>query len=347
MSLREFLAAIPKVELNLQLTGALQSENLLMIARQNGIPAQRESFAQSLAWLDAPDYTQLEAIAREAGSWAQYPEDIALLVYDIGVALSKQNIVYAEIMVAPPDFIGSSRMSMEVFIEALNDGRDRALRAWQVDMAWVLCIPRDNPRSGDGVARWAAGSAAPLSNVVAMGLTGAPEPQPIGQFKRAFDTARKKELLTVFSATSGMEASEIGEALDELMPQRLTEPGDIGGDQDLLERLAAGSRQVVLSLCRQQRLAASEEGLRFPLRSLIDSKIPVALSSGMPSLYKSTLVDEYMLAHERCELSLEELIALARRSIELAFLDAERKDTLLRRFDFDVKAARARWLPGR
>ena len=43
-----------------------------------------------------------------------YPEDIALMVYDIGVALFKQNVVhYAEIVVAPPDFVGSAHMNFD------------------------------------------------------------------------------------------------------------------------------------------------------------------------------------------------------------------------------------------
>ncbi len=346
MSLREFLTAIPKVELNLQLTGALQTENLLMIAKQNGIPAQREDFEQWLALLKQPDYARLEAIAREAGSWAQYPEDIALLVYDIGVALSKQNVVYAEIAVTPPDFIGSARMNMNTFIDALNDGRDRALRGWKVDMAWILCIPRDNPRSGDEVARWASSSAARLSNVVAMGLTGAPEPQPIGQFRRAFATARKKNVTTVVSAGGGMEADEMQAILDELNPHRLTDIGALANDENLLSQLAGESKPLVISLSRERCLAPDLVPETYPLKQMIDSQVELALSSGRPALYKSTLVDEYILAHEKCGLALEELIGLARRSIELAFLDSERKDALLRRFDFDVTAARARWLPG-
>lgn len=345
MSLREFVAAIPKVELNLQLTGALQIENLLMIANQNGIPAQREDFEQWLALLDQPDYASLEAIAREAGSWAQYPEDIALLVYDIGVALSKQNVVYAEILVTPPDFVGSARMNMNTFIDALNDGRDRALRGWKVDMAWILCIPRDNPRSGDEVARWASSGAARLSNVVAMGLAGAPDPQPIGQFRRAFDTARKKNVYTVVSAGRGIEAAEMSEVLNQLQPRRLTDIGPLAQDEQLLSQLAEAGKQVVISLSREKRLAGGQGAPVYPLREMVDRQLSFALSSGMPALYQSTLVDEYLMAQEAAGLALDELIGLARRSIELSLLDDERRDALLRRFDFDVTAARARWLP--
>ena len=38
MSLREFVASVPKVELNLQLTGAFRRDSLLLLADQNAVP---------------------------------------------------------------------------------------------------------------------------------------------------------------------------------------------------------------------------------------------------------------------------------------------------------------------
>lgn len=343
MSFREFVAAIPKVELNLQLTGALQTESLMMIARQNGLPSAREDFEEWAALLNHPDYGRIDEIAREAGSWAMYPEDIALVVYDIGVALSKQNVIYAEIMVAPPDFIGSARMNIDTFIEALNDGRDRALRGWNVDMAWILCIPRDNPRSGDEVARWATRQGARMSNVIGLGLTGPEDAQPIGQFRRAFDVAHKKDVFTVANAGSNLGASGLQEALAELNPHRLTDSWGLVNDDVLVNQLAEDGKPLVVSLNRALRLGLVQKAEDYPLRQLMDKDVQVALSSVMPSLFQSTLVDEYVLAHDACGLEIDDVIRLARRSIELSFMDAEGKDALLRRFDFELQAARAQW----
>ncbi len=344
MPLREFFAAIPKVELNLQLTGALRKDSLLMIAKQNGVPAARDDFEQWVELLDRPDNSRLDEIAREAGSWVMYPEDIALVIYDIGVALSKQNIHYAEIAVAPSDFIGAAHMNIDTFIDALNDGRDRALRGWQVDMSWILCIPRDNPRSGDDVARWATSHSARFGNVVALGLMGPEDAQPIGQFRRAFATARKKEIFTAVNAGSSLGASGIAEALDELTPHRLTDSWDIAEDEAILNRLAEGGIPLVVSMSRAQRLGLTKTPGDYPLRKLLDSGVQVVLSSGMPALYQSALVDEYEMAHKECGLDVDSVVLMARQSIELSFLDSKRKDALLRRFDTEVKAARIEWL---
>ncbi len=340
MSLREFIAAIPKVELNLQLTGALSRESLLMIAHQNGVPAELERFDDWVNLLDAPDYARLDEIARVAGKWVRYPEDIARVVYDIGVALSKQNVPYAEVAVAPSDFLDAYGMSIDLFIEALNDGRDRALRGWNVDMSWIFCIPRDNPRAGDDAARWAAGATARRGNVVALGLLGPEDAQPVGQFHRAFATARKKDIFTVAHAGGALGIKGVAAALEGLNPHRLTDSWGIHEDESLLDSLAQASLPVVVSISRALRLGLIQQASDYPLQQLFDSGLPIILSSGMPSLYQTSLVDEYMLAHEACGLGIDEIVELAKRSIVLSYMDDEAKASLLTSFEQQVMTAK-------
>ena len=344
MSFRDFITALPKVELNLQLTGALRKESLLLIANQNGIPNQMDDFAHWVEMIDRPDPARLDEIARVLGSWIMYPEDIALVIYDIGVALSKQNVPYAEVAVTPSDFIGSARMNFDAFIDALNDGRDRAKRAWNVEMSWIFCIPRDNPRAGDDVARWASGSAARLGNVVAIGLVGAEDAQPVGQFKRAFATAHRKGLYTVASAGESFGADGIREALDELQPHRLVNAWRIAEDEDLLSQTTEARIPLVKSISRAAATGLVEQAAEAPAQRLLDSEAQLILSCDLPSLYGSTIVDEFVLAREECGLSAEALIQMARRSIELSCLDAERKESMLRNFEFHANSSQAKAL---
>ena len=341
MSFREFINAIPKVDLNLQLTGALVKDNLLMIARQNGVPTSVEDFDKWVALLDAPDADRLDEIAAIAGSWVMYPEDISRVVYDIGVALHKQNVCYAEISVAPSPFVSTGVMSIDVFINALNDGRDRALRGWGVDMSWVFCIPSDNPRAGDDVARWVTGVSARNGNVVALGMLGKEGAQPVGQFKRAYATARKKDVFTVGNAGSDLGAEGVHSALEALNPHRLTDSIDIAQDESVLQLIRDLEIPLVVSLNRALRLRRIRKASKYPLRQLMESGVQVVLSAGMPSLYQSTLIDEYELAHEECGLSVDEIIDLARQSIRLSYLDEERMQSLLDRFEESLLFAKA------
>ena len=344
MSFRDFITALPKVELNLQLTGALRRESLLLIANQNGIPSQLDDFDQWVELLRNPDPMRIDEIARVAGGWVMYPEDIALAVYDIGVALAKQNVRYAEVAIAPSDFIGSAKMNFDTFIDALNDGRDRSLRAWNVDMSWILSIPRDNPRAGDDVARWATGSAGRRGNVVAIGLAGPEDAQPLGQFHRAFATAHKKELPAMASVGDGSGPKEIREVFDELQPGRLLNVWRLAEEETLLNQVVEAGVPLVNSMTRALKTGQIKKAADIPAARLQESDAQLVLSCDNPSLYGSSLVDEYVLAREDCGLSANSLIQIARRSIELSYLEAERKASMLRDFDFLANSPQARFL---
>lgn len=344
MSVRDFIQAIPKVELNVQLTGALHRDTLLMVANQNGIPAEVKHFDTWVELFDSPEYKRLDEIAEVTGKWVKYSEDIARVVYDIGVSLSKQNIRYVEIAVAPAYFMAVEGMGIEAFIDALNDGRDKALRGWNVDMSWIFCVPRDNPRSGDDVARWATNMSAKRGNVIGLGLIGQEDAQPVGQFKRAFTTARKKELFTVAHAGSSLGIDGIIPALDELEPHRLTETWGLHEDKAILDRLVEDAIPVVVSLTRALRLGYIDSISDYPLQTLFDSDVQIVLSSGMPSLYQTDLTTEYMLAHEECGLGLDEIVELAKRSIQHSFMDDDSKKKMLAVFDSEIESAREKFL---
>ena len=262
-----------------------------------------------------------------------------------GVALSKQNVSYAEIAVAPSDFVGSAQMNFDTFIDALNDGRDRALRGWGVDMAWILCVPRDNPRAGDDVARWSSGSAAAARNIVAMGLTGREDAQPIGAVPPGIRHRAKER-----STHHGQCRQRPGRPRHRGGSKRAgaAAPGSIPGasreDPGLLNHIVESGLPLVVSMSRAQRMGLIKKMGDYPLKTLYEAKVQIMLASGMPSLYGTTLIDEYVAAVEECGLEIDDLIAIMRRSIDMSYLDEERKAKLLRRFEFDVKTALAAYI---
>ena len=343
MTFRNFITALPKVDLNLHLAGALRKESLLLIANQNGVPNQMDDFERWVELLDKPDPARVDEMAKVFGSWIMYPEDVALAVYDIGVALSKQNVRYAEVAVAPSAYVGSAQMNFDSFLNALNDGRDRALRAWNVDMSWVLCIPRDNPRASDDVARWASGSVARSGNVVALCLSGAEELQPVGQFRRAFATASKKNVYTVVDAGESLGAGGVGEALEELQPSRLINSWRVAEDESVLNQVVDSGIPLVVSIARSLATGQLKTAPHANLPQLLERDVNVVLSCDQPSLYQRTLIDEYVMAHEECGIATDTVVQMARRAIEQSRMDAERKEDMLRSFDFELKTARARF----
>jgi len=211
-------------------------------------------------------------------------------------------------------------------------------------MSWIFCIPRDNPRSGDDVARWATGATARKGNVVALGLIGQEDAQPVGQFRRAFNTARKKEIFTVAHAGSTIGMEGIVPALEELEPNRLTDSWGLHEDEAILKWIVDAEIPVVVSLTRALKLGLIDKVSDYPLQQLYDSDLKIMLSSGMPSLYQTNLNEEYIKAHEDCGFDVDEIVDIAKRSIQYSFMDEDAKVDLLAKFDEEVEMARTQHL---
>src|SRR6476646_2254453 len=101
MSTASFIAALPKVELNVQLEGAMQLHTLKNIAEQNDIPETLKRYSQWWSVVEQPDYARIYEIARRADSWVKHAYELTRVVYDLGTALAKQNVRYAEVSVNP------------------------------------------------------------------------------------------------------------------------------------------------------------------------------------------------------------------------------------------------------
>jgi len=341
MAAAEFIKVMPKIDLHVQLEGAFKRETLLMIAEQNNVRAETKKFDQWVKLLDEPDYGRLDEIAHTASSWVRYPEDVAHVVYDLGVMLSKQHVRYAEVTVLPSIYTDNG-MSFEVLADALYDGADRAQRAWKIKMGWILGIPRDRPRKGDDIARWATSAAAKKINVVGLALVGKENAQPIGQFKRAFATAEKKLLDRAVQADF-YDGDETTAVVQELAPTRLYDASGIIDQPEVIEQLIEQDIPVVINMARDLRLGKIESYANHPFLKLHDEKVALMLGSGMPSLYQSTLTEQYMALVEHFNFGIDEIQTVALNAINYSFLPPDEKAEMLTTFldEFTVLMAEA------
>lgn len=344
MSVHSYIQAMPKVELNVHLEGAIQRETLLLIAEQNDILSTMKNLRQFNEWIalyDRPDYARIDEIARTFASWLLHPEDITRVVYDLGVHLHRQNVRYAEVSVQPAIYTDSG-MTFETFLDALNDGRDRVERAWGVKMNWVLMIPRDRPRKGDDISRWAIGSAARKGNVVGMGICGREDLQPSAQFKKAFNSVQKKDVGTVTNARSWQNAEDLGLILETLTPDRLTDSWSLNEEERAL--IAARELPLVITPTRELRLNRIKATSDYPLQALYDDGVRLVVSAGMPELYKTTLTDELVAITAVSSLSLDEVERINANAIQSSFLDEAEKRALLESFEASCKELRLQHL---
>lgn len=344
MSIEKFIREMPKVELNIHLEGSIQKETLLIIAEQNEINESLKHFNQWVQLVNKPDYTRLDEIVATTCKWLQEPEDLTHAVYELGVSLAKQNVRYAEVSVTPTIYLENG-MTFEDFLTAINDGRDRAARAWNVQMAWILDIPRQQPRNSDEIIRLATGANAKRGGVIGIGLSGREDAQPAGQFERAFRTAEKKDMVRLAQAGDKLGAEGILDVVNTLAPSHLVDGWGSADAPDVLSLLTDHKIPLVVCMSRALCLGQVDSYAAYPLRHLYDQGMALIISSEMPQYFKSTLNDEYLAAVEHGKLSLDELEAVALNAVYGCHLPETEKAKLLESFMQDYARLRAENVP--
>jgi adenosine deaminase len=344
MSTEEYIRAMPKIELNLRLEGAVRKETWLMIAEQNEISVRSDYLDDWANLFDSADPKLLDEIVIELCQWIRQPDDLTRIVYDAGVNLARDNIRYAEVWVDPALFMLPT-MSFEEFMTAISDGRDRAERGWGIQLRIILVVSRDEPRRADEVARWVLSSLGQNHAVVAIGLSERSNAQPVGQFERAFQTVLKKGLPRVAQvANSRQVEEEILEVINRLEPSRLVDGWGTADALDILKLLSDRDIPLVVSMSRALCSGWVSSYGDYPLRTLCSQGISLVISSDMPVFYNTSLVNEYLAAIEHNGFSIEEIEEFALNAVKYSFLPEKDKIEFVENFKNEYSQLRQEYL---
>jgi adenosine deaminase len=331
MSVQSFVQAMPKVELHVHLEGAIQKERLLVIAEQNEIAEQVKHFNDWVRLLDKPDYERLYETVETTIQWLKHPEDLTHAAYELGVSLARQNIRYAEVSVNPVYFTENG-WTFEQFLGALNDGRGRAERGWNVQMRWILMMGRNQPRHADDIVRWASSSGGLAGGIVGIGLGGPENAQPAGQFERAFKTAVKKHIARYVHAGEKRGAEGVLEVLKELEPTHLLDGWGAADSAEVRQMLI--DQHIPLDICLKRAICHGwvSDYSQYPLRKLYDDGVPIILGTDMPWFYKTTLSDEYLAVVQHIGMGIEELEQIALNAIAASQMSDTEKSSMAASF---------------
>jgi adenosine deaminase len=333
-ALRRLAAAMPKAELHLHLDGSLRIETALELARTRHVPAPDTAEAMAgvligpahgadqaelLGAFDLPIALMRDADALERIT-AELVEDKAA-----------DNVRYLEIRWGPLLHVNRG-LSLEDGIAAVVAGA-RAAGARTGTEVRLICTairshdPDDNLRLAEVAARF-----------VGCGLTGwdlagqeARFPDP-GLHARAFEAARAGGLRITIHAGEWGGAGQVRRAL-EVNPERIAHGPLAIDDASLVEELKA--RGVTLDLCPTSNVQAgivpSLEA--HPLARLHRAGVSVTLSTDDRTVSDIELTDEYVRAVQRCGLTVEELWAIDRHALDVAFAEPRMLASLRAEFD--------------
>jgi adenosine deaminase len=321
LTLRDYITAVPKVDLHVHLEGSMPPETLLRLARKHGIALPVNTLDEVRDWFTFIDMPHFVNIYISISRVLQTPEDIEQLARDFLKGQAAQNIVYSEVTYTPYTHYHQKGIPFHEQLDALNRARRWAEDTLGVTMRYIFDIARElTPAEGAITADWVIDAFhEPDSGIVALGLGGYEVGHPPGKFSDSFARARDAGVTLVLHAGEHGGSVNIHGALAEGSVRIGHGIGCID-DAPLVALLR--ERQVPLEVCPTSNvcLGGSATLAAHPIQRMIDAGLNVTVNSDDPPMFNTTLTEEFIRCAETFGWSahqVDRLIMNAARSVLL------------------------------
>jgi adenosine deaminase len=327
MTLESYLRAAPKVELHVHLEGAIRPATLLELARRNRVDLPADTVEGLRQWFVYRDFAHFIEIFVTATACLCSAEDYALIVYEFGAEMARQNVRYAEVTFSPSTHVWLGR-PWELVFGGITRGRERAEAEFGVRIRWIFDIVRrvSDPSTLMPKADYTTGAAIDglWDGVVALGLGGMEDGAPPEPFAPQFARARAAGLHSVPHAGE----TSIWGAIRSLGAERIAHGVRAIEDPALVAYLA--ERLIPLDVCPSSNicLGVYSDLEAHPLRRLREAGAIVTINSDDPPLFNTTLNDEVALLAGPFGFDIETIDDVLLNGVRSAFLDPDDQRSL-------------------
>jgi adenosine deaminase len=332
------LIALPKTELHLHLEGAVPATTLLQLIHKYGDRSAVPDLAALEMKLKHQNVDEFMAVYVWAVSYLREYEDFTLAARGIVNDLHAQGVWYAEISFSPGMF---DRIGLELQPLA------KAIRAGLADSTDVktnllVDLIRDRgPQQGDRRLSQTA-EVAKETGIVGIGIGGSEIEFPPEPFAPVFRRAADLGLHRVAHAGEWVGPESVWGAIRALGVERIGHGTRSFEDPALVKYLCKA--RLPLEVCLTSNVCTGTvTNVRDHLMlKYFEAGIPITLSSDDPTLFHTTIVDEYNHARASLGISDANLIKIARTGFVIAFLDESERLRFLTNFDTEVDKLKER-----
>ena len=316
-SLKEILPKIPKAELHVHLKGAMPVEvftELLNKYLAQGVlktiplwqsvvfrlcknirpfmsPRRHWSAEEVPALFRYANFDQFLATWLFTGYFFRDVSDLRALVAGVVESLRAQNVVYAEITVAPPEYLHRG-IALDDLIACLEEGA--AIPGIRVQ--WIIDLVRNNGvRHGLDLLKQVIELRIP--SIMGITLGGSEHHYPPAQFAPVYDLAREHGFRLTVHAGEAAGPKSVWDALRVLRAERIGHGVRAIEDESLVRYLA--EHDVALEVCPTSNVCTgiypSLEA--HPVEALYEAGVPVTINTDDPTFFGTTMAAEYARVH--------------------------------------------------
>ena len=330
------IAAIPKAELHVHIEGTFEPDQIFAFAQRNGVKLKYpdvETLRAAYRFTDLQSFLDLYYAAMDALRTERDFEELAIAYLR---RASAQNVMHAEIFFDPQAHTQRG-IPFEAVIDGLWSALSRSERDFGITTKLIACFLRD--LSAESAMQTLEAVLPFQERIVAVGLDSAELGNPPRKFLSVFDRARANGLLTVAHAGEEGPPEYVWSALDDLKVSRVDHGVRSMEDLRLVQRLRETRMPLTVCPLSNVRLRVVPALADHPLARMLEAGLAATVNSDDPAYFGGYAGENFAQSAAALNLSDDQVLTLARNSIEASFIDDAQKRDYLHRIEAFAEGA--------
>ncbi len=322
MNAIELARAIPKAELHIHIEGSLEPELIFALAQRNGVPLAYPSVEALRAAYAFTDLQSFLDIYYAGASVLLKPQDFHDMAWAYFLRAKADNVVHTELFFDPQTHTARG-VPMATVIEGLSGACKRAEFELGISSALILCFLRHLSEE-DAFATLEA--ALPYrGHFIGVGLDSSEVGHPPEKFERVFARCRELGLKLVAHAGEEGPPEYMWQAIDLLKVQRIDH--GVAALQDPLLMAELAHTRMPLTVCplSNLKLCVVDDLRDHPLKKMLDAGLCATVNSDDPAYFGGYMNANFEQTVQALDLSREDVVQLARNSVEASFVSEQRR----------------------
>ncbi len=323
--MKEFIQALPKIELHLHIEGTLEPGLLFELAQRNGvsIPFKSESEVR-----DAYRFSDLQSfldIYYQGANVLILEQDFFDLTWAYLLRCQQDNVVHTEIFFDPQTHTDRG-IAFDTVIDGIHRALVQAEAELQITSRLILCFLRHLDEASAFATLEQALSH--RDKIVAVGLDSSEKGNPPEKFKRVFERALEAGFLTVAHAGEEGPAGYISDSLSLLKVSRIDHGVRCVEDPALVEQLIADRIPLTVCPLSNIKLRVFDTMAQHNIVELLRRGLCVTMNSDDPAYFGGYMTDNFLAVAAAHPMSTREIAQFTYNAIDASFIGKHEKQRL-------------------
>jgi len=322
MNTHDLIAGMPKVELHLHLEGAFTLEFLFRQIQKYHGSQEIDSLQALKKRFILRDFNHFIETWFWKNRFFRSPEDFEQSTYQTLKCLSAQNVVHVEAFFSPWDF-AESGLSAKDIISSTIAGKNAAENDFGISCYLLADLVRDHgyltaPERLNDLKYF-------RGEIKGIGLGGNENMFQTHFFADVFREARNAGFHCVAHAGEAAGSESVWDAINILHAERIGHGINAVYDRELMNNLKL--RQIPLEICPTSNIMTKvvDRLEHHPVKQFFRDGILVTINSDDPTMFNTTITNEYLLLHDKLQFKLNDIFQLSLNGVKASFLDSAGK----------------------